>query len=73
MSTDTTTKKRFSLIQYVKDSYSELKKVTWPTRKEATNSTLVVVVLSVGAAIFLGAIDFGFTSGLNYLISLKVK
>lgn len=71
MATDITIKKRFSLLKYIKDSFAELKKVTWPTRQEAINSTLVVVVLSVGAAIFLGAVDFGFTEGLNYLISLK--
>lgn len=73
VTTTTITKKRFSLIQYFKDSYVELKKVTWPKRKEAINSTVIIVVLSIGAAIFLGAIDFGFNSGLNYLISLKVK
>ncbi|MFA5995519.1 MAG: preprotein translocase subunit SecE [Patescibacteria group bacterium] len=62
--------KKFAVVQYLKDSVAELKKVTWPTRKEAMNSTLVVVLFSVGIAAFLGIIDFGFTAGLNYLISL---
>ncbi len=36
----------------------ELSKVTWPTRKELSASTVVVIVLSIIAAIILGLFDF---------------
>lgn len=36
---------------------TELSKVTWPTRKELSASTVVVLVVSVIAAIILGAFD----------------
>jgi preprotein translocase subunit SecE len=36
---------------------TELSKVTWPTRKELSSSTIVVVVVSVIAALILGAFD----------------
>lgn len=49
------------LIQYIKDSRKELKKVTWPTKKETTKYTLVVIGISVGIAIFLGGLDFLFS------------
>ncbi len=37
---------------------SELKKVTWPTRKETQAATLVVIVTVIIAALVLGAFDF---------------
>ena len=36
-----------AVTEFVKESWQELKKVTWPTRKEVTNSALVVVVVAV--------------------------
>ncbi len=36
----------------------ELSKVTWPTRKELSASTVVVIILSVIASIILGLFDF---------------
>ncbi len=35
----------------------ELKKVTWPTRKEMINFTLVVISISLILAVFIGAFD----------------
>lgn len=58
----------FSLTTYLKETYVELKKVTWPTRQEATKSTLVVIVFSLIIAAFLGSVDYLFTLALNYLI-----
>ena len=37
---------------------TELSKVSWPTRKETSTSTVVVIVTSVIAAIILGLYDF---------------
>jgi len=46
------------LSQYVQDSWIELKKVVWPTKKEAKNHTLLVIGFSLALATFLGIIDF---------------
>ena len=48
------------LITYIKESRAELKKVVWPTRQEATRSTLAVIVISGAVALFLGGLDFLF-------------
>lgn len=48
------------LTNYLRDSYRELKKVVWPTKRETINHTLVVIGISLGVAIFLGALDFFF-------------
>lgn len=57
------------LIQYIKGSAEEMKKVTWPTKKETYNYTLLVIGVSLATAIFLGALDYIFTEGLQYIIS----
>ncbi|OGK28925.1 preprotein translocase subunit SecE [Candidatus Roizmanbacteria bacterium RIFCSPHIGHO2_02_FULL_40_9] len=36
----------------------EIKQVTWPTRKEATELTLTVITISLIVALFVGIIDF---------------
>jgi preprotein translocase subunit SecE len=43
----------------------EIKKVNWPTRSETLRYTLIVIGISVATAIFLGGIDFGFTTAIN--------
>lgn len=56
------------LIQYLKDSKVELKKVVWPTKKQTVNHTLLVIGFSLGLAAFLGAVDFLLNKALEVLI-----
>lgn len=56
------------LGRYLKESKDELKKVSWPTRKQAINHTLMVILISLGVAIFLGTLDYLLTIGLERLI-----
>ena len=44
----------FGLAQEVT---TELKKVTWPTRKETVSSTIVVIVTTIVASLLLGVFD----------------
>lgn len=60
-------KKRRSLIRVFKDTVNEGKKVTWPSRKEWINHTVVVVVFVVLMMVVVGAIDFGLTFLLNLI------
>lgn len=46
-------------IQFLREVKIELKKVTWPSRKQTTGSTLVVIVLVVIISAFLGVVDMG--------------
>jgi len=59
------------IINYIKASIEEMKKVTWPTKKETYNYTLLVIFISLGVALFLGLLDLVFTKGLEYLIINK--
>lgn len=47
-----------ALISYFRQSKEELRKVVWPTRRETLNGTLMVIVMSVVVAAFLGAADY---------------
>lgn len=40
---------------------AELKKVTWPTRRETAYLTVLVLIVAITVGIVLGAIDYGFT------------
>ncbi|MFA5780437.1 MAG: preprotein translocase subunit SecE [Elusimicrobiota bacterium] len=45
-------------VQFVKEAIEELKKVSWLGRKEVMASTIVIAVLIIIVAIFIGAVDF---------------
>ncbi len=47
--------------RYIEESWSELKKVAWPTRDQVRNLTMLVFVVSAGIGVFIAAIDFVFT------------
>jgi len=46
---------------FLREAKVELKKVTWPTPKEALASTSVVIVVVIIVSLFLGIVDLGLT------------
>jgi preprotein translocase subunit SecE len=48
--------------QFLREVKIELKKVTWPTRKQTMGSTVVVVLLVMIFSLFLGFVDLGLSS-----------
>ena len=52
--------------EYLKDVRSELTKVSWPTREELRDSTVVVIVTVLLVAAFIGIVD----QGLNRAVAL---
>jgi preprotein translocase subunit SecE len=52
-----TEKKNNAIVHFYRETVGELRKVSWPTRDEAMNLTMIVIVVLVGMAIFLGMID----------------
>lgn len=61
------------MIERIKQFFSEARQewrhVNWPTRREATYLTVIVIGLSLILAAFLGAFDYIFYTGLRFLIS----
>ena len=56
------------LSNYIKGSIEEMKKVTWPTKKETKNYTYLVVGVSLVVAAFLGTLDYILAYGLSFII-----
>ena len=56
------------VLTYLQESKAELKKVTWPTRKETIRHTALVVGISLGLAAFLGVADYFLALGLEQLL-----
>jgi preprotein translocase subunit SecE len=48
------------LVGYFRETWFELKKVSWPSRREGFNMTLMVIVVTTFLSIILAVIDFGF-------------
>jgi preprotein translocase subunit SecE len=55
------------IVQFFEDSYAELKKVIWPSREEAIESTKVVLVSTVIFAVVLGLVDYLLLLGINLI------
>ena len=49
------------LINFIKESRAELRKVTWPNRKQLISSTVVVIITVALIAVFLGIVDLIFS------------
>lgn len=46
--------------RYINETIGELRKVSWPTRREAINLTAIVLVVIFVMSLFLGSLDFVF-------------
>ena len=60
-------KLRRSPAKYIKEVVAELKKVTWPTKKELVKYTIAVVVVVGLFAVIVGGVDFLLTQGISLL------
>lgn len=47
--------------QFIKETIGELRKVSWPTRNEAWNLTIVVLIVLFAMTIFLGTLDLAYS------------
>ena len=56
------------LTTYIKESIEEMKKVTWPTKKETYHYTLLIIGISLAMALFLGLLDQIFSLGIKAIL-----
>jgi len=54
--------------QFLREVKIELKKVTWPSRKETIGSTSVVLIVVIIIASFLGLVDIGLSKLMRILL-----
>lgn len=63
--------KRSPIISFIKEAIQELKKVVWPKRSDVVKKTIIVIVSMVVVAALIGALDYGLSQGVEFLINLK--
>jgi len=56
------------IVEYLRDTWFELKKVSWPTRAEAINLTIIVISVTTFLAIVLGLMDWLFSMLIGLII-----
>jgi preprotein translocase subunit SecE len=56
--------------RYYRETIGELRKVNWPTRHEAVNMTILVVIVLVIMTIFLGSVDAIAAAFVSWIIGL---
>ena len=55
--------------QFLREVKTELRKVTWPQKKETVASTSIVLVIVIIIAIFLGLVDLGLSKIIKVILS----
>ncbi|MCI0619626.1 preprotein translocase subunit SecE [Candidatus Wolfebacteria bacterium] len=55
-------------ITYLRETRGELKHVSWPTRRQALVFTVVVIIVSLATAAYLGLFDYIFEKLLQAFI-----
>jgi preprotein translocase SecE subunit len=54
---------------YISDTIAELKKVTWLSRRDLLYLSGLVLLVTIVVGVILGAIDYGFSQLIKWLIS----
>jgi preprotein translocase subunit SecE len=54
---------------YVTESWAELKKVAWPTRRTVVNLTLIVIAVSALVGAYIAIIDLLLLLGMDRLLT----
>jgi preprotein translocase subunit SecE len=57
-----------AFFQYLKETRSEMNHVAWPTRVQTIIFTILVIVVSVITAVYVGLFDYVFSQAMGTLI-----
>lgn len=55
-------------VNFLKESWEELKKVTWPTKDESINTSIIVIGFIIVTALFLSFVDYGVNAFIMWLV-----
>jgi preprotein translocase subunit SecE len=57
------------LRRYLNESWSELRKVAWPTRETVVRLTLLVIAVSIVVGIYIGVLDVVFNRTIEQFLN----
>ncbi len=55
-------------VKFLQETFSELRKVIWPTRQEVLRLTLIVITISVAVGLYIGGLDLVFTNFMKVIL-----
>ena len=61
------------LLAYIRESFEELNKVSWPTKNQAIRLTAIVLGFTLVSAAFIAAVDYVFQIGFSELLKQLKK
>ncbi len=56
------------IVTFLKEVKMEIKKINWPTRQQTIKYTLIVIGVSFAVALFLGGLDYIFSTLLKIFV-----
>jgi len=69
MRDNTATKQTGNRLGLMSEVVAEVKKVTWLSRHEIINLTVMVLIITVAVALIIGGIDYGFSYLVQFFIN----
>jgi len=69
MRDSTATKPTGTRLRLMSEVIAEIKKVTWLSRREIVNLTIIVLVITIVVALIIGGIDYGFSYLIQFFIN----
>ncbi|XSG82273.1 MAG: preprotein translocase subunit SecE [Methyloligella sp. ZOD6] len=61
---------RTNPFEFLQEVRNEVSKVTWPTRRETVITTIMVVIMSILAALFFLAADWVMSTAVSFILGL---
>ena len=56
------------MFDYLKNVRAEMRHVSWPSRRLTIVYTVVVIIVSLVTAVYLGLLDYVFSTGIRTII-----
>jgi preprotein translocase subunit SecE len=53
--------------RFIDEAWSELKKVSWPTREQTRNLTVLVFIVSLAVGVYITVLDTAFSAAIGFL------
>ena len=63
-------KKPNIIVRYFRETIGELRRVSWPTWKEAWDLTKIVLIVMVAMSMILGLLDYIYSTVITRLLAL---
>ncbi len=57
-----------NIQKFISEVFAEMRKVSWTTRRELIDSTLIVILSSFLLGFFVGIVDYAFSRGVSVIV-----